>query len=204
MCFGKMQEGDFFMRGQHVFKLTRTAILAAIATILFYIEVPVGVPFYKLDFSTLPSILAGFAMGPLYGLATVAIKDLLHLLTSTSGGIGQLADFLMSGSLVVVSSLIYQRHKTRARALIGLCVGTLVMAALGALVNYYIMLPFYTAFMPMEEIIAAGTALIPAIDSQFKFVLLITAPFNLFKGVVLSAATFLLYKRVSPLLHAKH
>ena len=58
--------------------------------------------------------------------------------------------------------------------------------------------------MPMEEIIAAGTALIPAIDSQFKFVLLITAPFNLFKGVVLSAATFLLYKRVSPLLHAKH
>ena len=138
------------MRGQHVFKLTRTAILAAVATILFYIEVPVGVPFYKLDFSTLPSILAGFAMGPLYGLATVAIKDLLHLLTSTSGGIGQLADFLMSGSLVVVSSLIYQRHKTRARALIGLCVGTLVMAALGALVNYYIMLPFYTAFMPME------------------------------------------------------
>ena len=194
------------MRGQHVFKLTRTAILAAVATILFFFEVPVGVPFYQLDFSTLPSILAGFAMGPLYGLATVAIKDLLHLLTSKSGGIGQLADFLMSGSLVVVSSLIYQRHKTRARALIGLCVGTLVMAALGALVNYYIMLPFYTAFMStsMEEIIAKGTALIPAIDSQFKFVLLITAPFNLFKGVVLSAATFLLYKRVSPLLHAKH
>lgn len=194
------------MRGQHVFKLTRTAILAAVATILFFFEVPVGVPFYQLDFSTLPSILAGFAMGPLYGLATVAIKDLLHLLTSKSGGIGQLADFLMSGSLVVVSSLIYQRHKTRARALIGLCVGTLVMAALGALVNYYIMLPFYTAFMStsMEEIIAKGTALIPAIDSQFKFVLLITAPFNLFKGIVLSAATFLLYKRVSPLLHAKH
>ena len=191
------------MRGQHVFKLTRTAILAAVATILFFFEVPVGVPFYKLDFSALPSILAGFAMGPLYGLATVAIKDLLHLLTSTSGGIGQLADFLMSGSLVVISSLIYQQHKTRARALIGLGVGTLVMAALGALVNYYIMLPFYTAFMPMEEIIAAGTALIPAIDSQFKFVLLITAPFNLFKGVVLSAATFLLYKRVSPLLHEK-
>ena len=191
------------MRGQHVFKLTRTAILAAVATILFFFEVPVGVPFYKLDFSALPSILAGLAMGPLYGLATVAIKDLLHLLTSTSGGIGQLADFLMSGSLVVISSLIYQQHKTRARALIGLGVGTLVMAALGALVNYYIMLPFYTAFMPMEEIIAAGTALIPAIDSKFKFVLLITAPFNLFKGVVLSAATFLLYKRVSPLLHEK-
>ena len=191
------------MRGQHVFKLTRTAILAAIATILFYIEVPVGVPFYKLDFSTLPSILAGFAMGPLYGLATVAIKDLLHLLTSTSGGIGQLADFLMSGSLVVVSSLIYQRHKTRARALIGLCVGTLVMAALGALVNYYIMLPFYTAFMPMEEIIAAGTALIPAIDSQFKFVLLITAPFNLLKWVLISALTGLMYKPLSPILHGR-
>ena len=191
------------MRNQNVFKLTRTAILSAIAAILFFIEIPVGVPFYKLDFSTLPAIIAGFAMGPLYGCATVLIKDLLHLLVSSSGGIGELADFIMSCSLVIVSALLYAKHKTLKTALIGLGIGTVLMAVIGAAVNYFIMLPFYTAFMPMDQIIAAGAALIPAIDSKFMFVVAITAPFNLFKGIVLSLATFLLYKHVSPFLHAK-
>ncbi len=191
------------MRNQNVFKLTRTAILSAIAAILFFIEIPVGVPFYKLDFSTLPAILAGFAMGPVYGLATVLIKDLIHLLVSSSGGIGELADFIMSGALVVISALLYSRHKSLKSALIGLGIGTVVMAILGAIVNYYVMLPFYTAFMPMEKIIEAGAAVIPAIQSKFSFVALITAPFNLLKGVALSVVTFLLYKHVSPFLHEK-
>lgn len=191
------------MRNQNVFKLTRTAILSAIAAILFFIEIPVGVPFYKLDFSTLPAILAGVAMGPVYGLATVLIKDLIHLLVSSSGGIGELADFIMSGALVLISALLYSRHKSLKSALIGLGIGTVVMAILGAIVNYYVMLPFYTAFMPMEKIIEAGAAVIPAIQSKFSFVALITAPFNLLKGVALSVVTFLLYKHVSPFLHEK-
>lgn len=191
------------MRNQKVFKLTRAAILSAIAIILFFLEIPVGVPFYKLDLSAIPSIVAGFALGPVYGLATLLIKDLVHLLVSSSGGIGQLADLTMTGSLVLVSALIYRQKKTRGGALAGMGLGTVLMAAVGAVMNYYVMLPFYTAFMPMEEIIAAGAALIPAIDSKFMFVLLLTAPFNLFKGVVLSAVTFLLYKHVSPFLHEK-
>lgn len=70
--------------GSAVFVMTRCGILAAMAVILYYIEIPV-VAFYKLDLSTLPAILAGFAMGPLPGVAVVVIKNLVHMLgTSTA------------------------------------------------------------------------------------------------------------------------
>ena len=49
-----------------MFNLTRCGLLAAMAVILYYIEIPV-VAFYKLDLSTMPAILAGFAMGPVQG-----------------------------------------------------------------------------------------------------------------------------------------
>ena len=42
--------------GSAVFVMTRCGILAAMAVILYYIEIPV-VAFYKLDLSTLPTIL---------------------------------------------------------------------------------------------------------------------------------------------------
>ena len=46
-----------------------------------------------------------------------------------------------------------------------------------------------------------GQELIPAIDSELKFVMLITAPFNLLKWVIISVVTALIYKPLSPLLH---
>ena len=58
-----------------LFNLTRCAILGAMAVVLFYIEIPV-VAFYKLDLSTLPAILAGFAMGPVWGFGVMVVKNL--------------------------------------------------------------------------------------------------------------------------------
>ena len=62
-----------------MFNLTRCGLLSAMAVILFYIEIPV-VAFYKLDLSTLPAILAGFAMGPIQGIAVIIVKNLVHML----------------------------------------------------------------------------------------------------------------------------
>ena len=57
--------------------------------------------------------------------------------------------------------------------------------------------------MPVEAIVGMGTAIIPAVDSTLKFVLLITAPFNLLKWVLISALTGLMYKPLSPILHGR-
>lgn len=187
-----------------LFNLTRCAILAAMAVVLFYVEIPV-VAFYKLDLSALPAIIGGFAMGPVQGIAVVVVKNLIRMLRSDSMFVGQLADVLMVGSFVLVSSLLYRRNKTLKGALVSLVSGTATMIVASVLVNYFILIPAYQVLMglPLEVIVGMGNAVWSYIDNTVKLVIFITAPFNLLKGVVLSVVTCLLYKRVSPLLHQK-
>ena len=191
-------------RDSSMFTLTRCGLLGAMAVILYYIEIPV-VAFYKLDVSTLPAILAGFAMGPMQGMAVIVIKNLVHMLGTSTACVGELADILMSGAFVVTASLFYRRRKTRRGALEAMLLGIAAMTVAGVLVNYYILIPAYQTLMnlPLEAILGRGQAAVPAVDSALKLVLLITAPFNVLKGGVLSALTYLLYKRVSPLLHSR-
>ena len=190
--------------GSAVFVMTRCGILAAMAVILYYIEIPV-VAFYKLDLSTLPAILAGFAMGPLPGVAVVVIKNLVHMLGTSTACVGELADIIMSSCFVVPASLIYRRHKDRKSAVLSMLIGTVLMTIAGVLVNYFILIPAYQTLMylPLEVIVGMGTKVWSYIDNTVKLVIFITAPFNVLKGTVLSVVTYLLYKRVSPLLHQK-
>ena len=182
--------------------LTRIAVLTALASILFLIEIPV-VAFYKLDLSNLPVLLGAFSMGPVPGLIILLLKSLIGMLHSSSMYVGEMADFIMGAAFVLPAALIYRRHKTRNTALIGMAVGTVVMIVVAVLVNWKIMIPFYmTAYgMPMEAVVGMATKAVPFVDTEWKLLLCVTAPFNLLKGVVLSSLTLVLYKHLSPLLH---
>ena len=129
--------------------MTRIAILAAAASILFLLEIPI-VAFYKLDLSNIPVMLGAFSMGTVPGLIILGLKSLIGLLHSSSAGVGELADFIMGAALLIPASLIYHRKKSRKTALIGMAAGTLCTAVAGVLVNKYIMLPFYGTFQPAE------------------------------------------------------
>ncbi len=185
---------------RNVFMLTRCAVLAAMATILYYIEIPV-IAFYKLDISALPALLAGFAMGPVAGLVVIVVKNLLHMLGTSTACIGELADILMSGSFVLIASIYYKRNKTRKGALIGMLFAILGIMIAGVLVNYFILIPAYQTLFHMNVEAILGMVGIDAVDSLLKLVLLVTAPFNLLKGFVVSFITLLIYKRVSVFLH---
>ncbi|MBQ2954826.1 MAG: ECF transporter S component [Clostridia bacterium] len=182
--------------------IARVAVLGAVSAVLYYFEVPVIPPIYKLDLSAVPALIAGFAMGPGASLGVMAVKDLIGLLHTSSMGVGELADFLMSGSMTVVASMIYLRRHTLKGALLGLSLGTLAMGVVGGLANYFIMIPFYVQVMnmPLEVILSLIAKTVPAVDSLWKMILLAVVPFNLLKGVVLSAVTMLLYKRIAPFL----
>ena len=73
---------------------------------------------------------------------------------------------------------------------------------MGSLINYFVLLPVYSAAlpMPMEALIGLGTKINPAIDGLWTFVLFAVAPFNLLKGILVSLLTFFLYKYISPIL----
>ena len=95
--------------------MTRIAILAAAASILFLLEIPV-VAFYKLDLSNIPVMLGAFSMGTVPGLIILGLKSAIGLLHSSSAGVGELADFIMGAALLIPASVIYHRNKTQGRS----------------------------------------------------------------------------------------
>lgn len=182
--------------------MTRIAILAAAASILFLIEIPV-VAFYKLDLSNIPVLLGAFSMGAVPGVVILAIKSAIGILHSSSAGVGELADFVMGAALIVPAAMHYHRNKTRKNAIAGMAIGTVCMVVAGVLMNKWVMLPFYMGAFHMDMNGILSFANVAGIDSEWKLLLLITGPFNLLKGVVLSIVTGLIYKPLSPILHGK-
>lgn len=184
--------------------IASVGVLAGISVLLMQIlefPIPFMPPFLKFDFSNLPALIGGFAYGPLAGVAIVFIKALLHLLRTSTGGVGELADFFASGAFVLTASLIYRRKKTRKCAVLSLTVSSVVIAIVGGAANYFILIPFYTNVMPMEQIITLCGNVNPLISDTLGYVLFGAIPFNFIKGIILSIVTFFVYKRVSRVLH---
>ena len=178
-------------------------MLSAIATILMFIEFPLpfAPSFYQMDLSELPVLIGAFAFGPAAGILIELVKVLLHLVIkgTQTAGIGDLANFVIGCSFVVPAGLIYHFHKTKRDAVAGMATGTLVMVAVGSLMNAFVLLPVYAkAFgMPIASLVAMGSAVNANVKDLFGFVMLCVAPFNLLKGAVVSILTFFLYKRIS-------
>lgn len=184
--------------------IASVGVLSGISIVLMQLlefPIPFMPPFLKFDFSTLPALIGGFAYGPVTGIVICAVKALLHLLRTQTGGVGELADFLASGSMVLVSALFYKSHKTRKGAVISLLLGTASMMIVGALANYFILIPFYANIMPMEQIIEVCGKVNPLIKDTVTYVIYGAVPFNLIKGFILSVITFVIYKQISKVLH---
>lgn len=184
--------------------IVKVGFLSAVAFILMYLEfqVPLFPGFLKLDFSDIPSLLAAFALGPVYGIIVELIKNILHIPISQSGGIGEVANFIVGSLFVYTAGLIYQSNKTRKNAVIGMIIATLVMAFAGSLLNYYVFLPLYQKVMgwPINAIVGMGKAVNKHIVDVKTLISYGIFPFNIFKGLVLSVITLIIYKRISPIL----
>lgn len=187
--------------------LVKVGMLSAVAFLLQLLEFPLGIfpAFLQIDFSDVPALLAGFSLGPAAGVVVELIKNILHLILKNSGtgGVGELANFLIGSAIVIPAALIYKRKHSRKMAIYGLVTGTLVMTLVGVLANLYILIPFYsTAFgMPIEAIVAMGSEVNAAVVDLQTLVLYGIVPFNLLKGIIVSLVTVLIYKRLSPILH---
>ena len=188
--------------------MTRIGVLTAMSAVLFFtLEIPV-IAFYKLDFSTLPALLGGLAMGPVPALIILVLKDVIHIVIKGLGstmGIGDLADFIMSAALVLPPALMYRHNRTRKTAAIGMLVGIAAMMVAGVLVNWLLLIPAYMAayHMDLNKIIGMATETLPFVDTEWKLLLFVTAPFNLLKGGLISLITFLVYKPLSGILNSK-
>lgn len=178
-------------------KLTGTAMLSAVAYILMFLEFPIPflIPsFIKMDFSELPALIASFAYGPVSGVLVCLIKNLLHLMNTQSGGVGELSNFLLGASFVLIAGLVYKKLHTKRGALIGSISGAVVMGLISLVTNYYIVYPIYTNFMPMEAIIGAYQLIVPSVTDLWDCLLIFNLPFTIFKGLCSVLITMFIYK----------
>ena len=185
--------------------LTATAVLAALSTVLMMLSfsVPFMPSFLKLDFSELPALIAAFSMGPLSGVLVCLIKNLLNLPLTTTGGVGELCNFLLGACFVLPAGFLYRFRKNRKTALLAALLGALVMAFASLPLNYFISYPMYMKFLPLEQIIGLYQASVPGVNGLFQCLLFFNVPFTFLKGMLDTALTFLVYKRISPLIHGK-
>lgn len=198
------------MKNKKIRFLTITAILGALSAVfqLFEIPVPVLVPgFVKLDFSDLPAILATFLVSPLSGVIVCLIKNVIHIATSSSVGIGELANFLTSAACVLPAGIIYKLKPTKKTAVVAMLVGALISGVMSIFINYFITYPFYmSAFGLTEEAIIGmysevvalqqsifGISAAPAV-TLWDALIWFNAPFTFIKFAVCSMVVFFIYK----------
>ncbi|MFP4662207.1 MAG: ECF transporter S component [Halanaerobiales bacterium] len=165
--------------------LVKVALLAAISYLLTFIRVPLPLfpEYLKLDIAELPALIGGFALGPIAGVVIILVKNIIDFLTkTTTGGVGELSNFIVGSSLVLTASLIYQYNKTRKNAIIGVILGTLAMATLGLLSNKFVIFPLY------------------GLPAEWGFLFTFIVPFNIIKGAINGIVVILIYKKIARLL----
>ncbi len=182
--------------------LVLTGVFAAIATVLMYIETPLPIfpSFLKIDLSTVVTLIAGYVISPVCAVFVALIKDLIHLISTQTGGIGELADFLMSTAMVFTATalrkkLIQYMGEIKA-TVIGLVAGSLAATFIALLSNYFLLIPFYEKFMPLQAIIDMANDVIPVINNKFTLIMFAFLPFNLLKTLLISVLAFLLERRI--------
>ncbi|NBH71904.1 ECF transporter S component [Clostridiaceae bacterium] len=182
-------------------------MLGALSAVLMLFEVPlpfIAPSFYGLDLSEVPILVGTFALGPLAGVVMEVVKILIKLLLkpTSTGFVGEFANLFFGCSMVLPAGLIYRFRKTKKGAMAAMAAGTVIMSAVGIAGNAMVMIPFYSNFMPLENILAAGAAINPAVGNVWTFAVFCVGPFNIIKGVAVSVITALVYKRVSGMIRS--
>ncbi len=187
--------------------ITRIALMSVISFVLILINLPLPIfpSFLKIDLSDVPSLITTFVMGPAAGILVQFTKNLLNFLINTStGGIGELANFVIGLSLILPLSYIYKLKPTKQGYIIGSIVGILFMSVVGVLMNYYVLLPMYAKFMGMESIIQSGTKVNGNIVDMKSFLLFAILPFNLLKATLSVIVSSILYNYIKPVLTSNY
>lgn len=189
-------------RNQKIRFIVVTAMLGALSAVLMMLSfsVPFMPSFIKMDFSEMPALVASFSMGPVSGVLVCLIKNLINVTMTTTGGVGELSNFVLGVCLVLPAGLIYRRRKNRVSALVGALVGSLVMAIVSLPSNYFVMYPVYSKFMPIEQIVGMYQAIFSGVDGLFSCLLIFNVPYTFLKGAIDTLLTFLIYKHISPLI----
>ncbi len=190
-------------------ELTVTAMLSAVASVLmlFHFNLPFMPSFISFDVADLPPLLASFAIGPVYGAVVCFMKNFLHILLHSSHTmfVGELSNFILSCAFVVTAGLIYQKQKTRKKAIIASLCGALAAALVGVISNYYLIYPLFGVVyhFSKETILGMYQAILPGVKNLWQALVIFNLPFTFVKGLCSALIAFAIYKPLSPILKGR-
>ncbi len=183
-------------------KMAIIGVLSAIAYILMFMEfsVPLMPVFIKMDLSDFPALIGSLAVGPVGGVIIALIKNLLHLTVTSTGGVGELSNFILNAIFVLPAGFLYKRKKSKKSACGGAVLGAVLMAVVSVASNYFVVYPVYYNFMPADTILAAYQAIFPGVKSILQSLIIFNMPFTFIKAMISVVITFLVYNHLMPIL----
>lgn len=183
----KAKKTSFAKKMQRMFSAKRSALMAMFVALAFAVSLldfPIfpAAPFLKLDFGNVFILLISFLLGPIEGVIVCVLKECLRIFGSSSGGVGELANMLVTSSYILLPSVLYRFCKGIKTVCLSLAAACVIGTAVALVTNRYINFPLY---------MGGGAA------TFFAESFWIIVAFNLIKTVAISLLTLLLYKRLS-------
>lgn len=175
------------MKNSKTLRMVQLAMFSAISVALVaVVQIPFPpAPFLKYDMADMPIILATMLFGIPSGWLVLAVVSLVQaFMMGGDGIIGFTMHMVATGALLTVAGLFYRRDRSWRRAVIGLVLGTLSMAAVMIPLN----LIFTVHFMGVPRQVVVDM-LIPAI-----------IPFNLLKAGINSVITLGMVAALKPVM----
>jgi len=165
-------------------KMIVISLLATVSFVLFFISFPIlpvpGLHFLKVDLSDIPALIAALIFSPLTGVLVLFLKCLLYLAFKFSPHelIGAPANFIAGTTFILPISIMYHRFKKVNSLIVGIGTGTLLMAIIMTILNFYVVIPAYGWVMGFQ------------IDEQISTLGLVSGLFifNILKGIIIGIA----------------
>lgn len=193
-------------------EMVTIGLLAGLAYVLMFLRLPFKyLGFLEIEFSDIPAVFAALQFGPFAGVIVELVKNLIKALTATTTGtVGELANFIISIAYVIPVGILYKLKKgsanTKAKNTLKsdssnitavsqkylylvfiFAVGTFCMTLTGAILNYFVTIPLYaTLFGGMSVVVGSAAKFLPIIKDINTLVFLGITPFNIVKGIGMS------------------
>ncbi len=175
------------MKNTKIRAMVSIGMLSSIAYLLMLLNFPLPLfpNFLLVDFSDIPGLIATLIFGPVAGILVEFFKNVLdYIATGSQTGIpvGHIANFLAGIVFILPTYFVYNKLKTKKGMTFALIAGTMIMAGVMSILNYFVILPAYTVLLNMPDM---RNLVVP-------FIL----PFNILKGVMMSTIFMLLFIRM--------
>jgi riboflavin transporter FmnP len=201
------------LKRMNIKQMSVIAVFSALSVILYYFG-KFNLPFFPswldIQFSEIPALIISFMYGPVSGILIILVRFFCKLPGTSTVGVGEMADLLIGLTLIIVSGLIYKKHKNIKGAVNALIFGMLAATVVATISNWLLLIPAYkgiagypqAALTGGMDLIISGNKGVVTDDNFMVYYLFVgVVPFNLLRYSLVFTITFLLYKRLHMLIN---